>query len=55
MLQWAVIFLFLAIAFAVFGFGGLAQESAFIARILAVIWIVLAILSFMIHWRKRRA
>ncbi len=55
MLHWAVIFFIVAIVAAVFGFGGLAQDSAYIAKILAVIGIVLALVSFVFHRRSRGA
>jgi uncharacterized membrane protein YtjA (UPF0391 family) len=54
MLYWAVIFFIIAIVSAVFGFGGLAHDSAYIAKILAVIGIVLAIVSFLGHRRSSR-
>ena len=54
MLQWAVIFFVIAIISAVFGFSGIAHDSAHIAKILAVIGIILAILSFIFHGRGRR-
>jgi len=53
MLQWGVIFFIVAIVAAIFGFGGLAQDSAYIAKILAVIGIVLALVSFLFHRRSR--
>lgn len=54
MLRWSMSSLGLAIVFAVFGSGGLAQESAIIARILAGIGCVLAILAFLSHWQRRK-
>ena len=54
MLQWAVIFFIVAIISAIFGFGGIASDSAYIAKILAVIGIVLALVSFLFHRRGRR-
>ncbi len=53
MLQWAVTFFILAIVAGIFGFGGIAQDSAHIAKILAVIGIVLALVSFIFHRRSR--
>ena len=53
MLQWAVIFFIIAIVAAVFGFGGVAQDTAYIGKILAVIGIVLALVSFVFHRRSR--
>lgn len=54
MLQWAVIFFIIAIVAAVFGFGGVAQDTAYIGKILAVIGIILAIISFVFHRRSGR-
>lgn len=50
----AVIFFIIAVIAAVFGFGGLADDSAYIAKILAVIGIILAVLSFIFGRRSRR-
>ena len=54
MLYWAVIFFIIAIVAAIFGFSGLAHDSAYIGRILAVIGIILALVSFVFHRRSRR-
>lgn len=51
MIYWAVIFFIIAVVAAVFGFSGLAHDSAYIAKILAVVGIILAILSFVFHRR----
>ena len=51
MLRWAVIFFIIAIVAAVFGFSGVANDTAYIAKILAVIGIILAIISFISHRR----
>jgi uncharacterized membrane protein YtjA (UPF0391 family) len=53
MLQWAVVFFIVAIVSAIFGFSGIAADSAYIAKILAVIGIVLALVSFMFHRNRR--
>jgi uncharacterized membrane protein YtjA (UPF0391 family) len=48
MLRWALIFLVVAILAAVFGFGGIAGESAWIAKIfLLLVFLVLAVVSFL--------
>ncbi|MBA3686090.1 MAG: DUF1328 domain-containing protein [Planctomycetes bacterium] len=47
MFYWAIVFFLVAIAAAIFGFSGLANDSAYIAKILAVIGIILAIISFL--------
>lgn len=46
MIYWAFIFFVIAVVAAIFGFSGLAHDSAYIAKILAVVGIILAILSF---------
>ena len=47
MLRYAVIFLVVAIIAAVFGFGGIAGEAAWIAKILLVVFLILAVVSFL--------
>lgn len=54
MLHWAVIFFIIAIIAAIFGFSGVAQDTAYIGRVLAVIGIILAIISFVFHRRSGR-
>ena len=54
MIYLAVIFFIIALVAAVFGFGGLASDSAYIAKILAFIGIILAVLSFLFGRRARR-
>ena len=46
MLHWAAVFFVIAIIAAVFGFGGIAIESAWIAKILFGVFVVMAVLSF---------
>ena len=46
MLNWAITFLVLAIVAALFGFGGIAAESAYFAKILFFVFIVLFLVSF---------
>jgi uncharacterized membrane protein YtjA (UPF0391 family) len=46
MLRWAAIFLVVAIVAAVFGFGGLAGDAAWMAKVLLVVALVIAIVSF---------
>jgi uncharacterized membrane protein YtjA (UPF0391 family) len=53
MIYWAVVFFIVAIAAAIFGFSGLANETAYIGRILAFIGIVLALISYLGHRRSR--
>ncbi len=55
MFYWAIIFFIIAIIAAVFGFGGIAQDSAYIAKILAVIGLILAVVSFVFYRRSPRS
>jgi uncharacterized membrane protein YtjA (UPF0391 family) len=52
MLRWALIFLLVAILAAVFGFGGIAGEAAWIAKILLFVFLILAVIS-LVMGRKR--
>jgi len=54
MLGWAVVFLIIALVAAIFGFGGIAAESAGIAKLLFVIFLVLFVISLIFGWRGRR-
>ncbi|MBM9402520.1 DUF1328 domain-containing protein [Gluconacetobacter azotocaptans] len=45
MLRWTLIFLVLALVAAVFGFGGVAADFAYIGKILFFIFLVLFIVS----------
>ena len=54
MLYWAVVFFIIAIVAAVFGFTGIARDSAYIGKIIAVICIILAIISFIFSRRSAR-
>jgi uncharacterized membrane protein YtjA (UPF0391 family) len=47
MLRWAVIFFVVAIIAGVFGFGGIAADSAWIAKICFFVFVVLAFMSFL--------
>lgn len=51
MLNWAVIFLIIAVVAAIFGFSGVAGAAANIAWILAVVGIILAIAFFVMGRR----
>ncbi len=52
MLNWAVIFFVIAIAAGIFGFSGVANDLAYIGKILAVVGIILTIVSFVSHRRR---
>lgn len=47
MLNWALTFLVLALVAAVLGFGGIAADSAYIAKILFLVFLVLALVGFL--------
>lgn len=55
MLYWAVVFFVVAIVAAIFGFTGIANESAYIGKIIAVVGIILAIVSFIFSRRSMRS
>jgi uncharacterized membrane protein YtjA (UPF0391 family) len=46
MLNWAVTFLVLALVAAVLGFGGIAAESAYIAKVIFFVFLIFAVVSF---------
>jgi uncharacterized membrane protein YtjA (UPF0391 family) len=48
MLRWALLFLVVAIIAAIFGFSGVAADSAWIAKILFFVFIVLFVLSLIV-------
>lgn len=49
MLTWVLIFLVVAIVAAVFGYGGIAAEATGIAKILFFIFLVLFIVTLLMH------
>jgi uncharacterized membrane protein YtjA (UPF0391 family) len=53
MLWWALVFLIIAIIAAVFGFGQIAAGAAFIAKILFFVFLVLFIVSLIMHGVRR--
>ncbi|OUM01338.1 hypothetical protein A8M77_16360 [Variovorax sp. JS1663] len=53
MLYYAVVFLVIALVAALFGFGGIAASAVGIAKILFVIFIVLALASFIAGLMRR--
>ncbi len=54
MFHWAVVFFIIAIIAAIFGFSGVAHDTAYIGKILAVVGLILAVLSFAFHRRSSR-
>jgi uncharacterized membrane protein YtjA (UPF0391 family) len=55
MLRLAILFLVIALIAAVFGFGFVATEFMYGAKILFVVFIILAVLSFLFHGYRRRS
>ena len=53
MLHYAVVFLVIALIAAVFGFGGIAASAVGIAKLLFVVFLVLALASFLFGLIKR--
>ena len=51
MLRWALIFFVVAIVAAIFGFGGVAGEAAWIGKVLLVVFLILAIVSVLMGRR----
>ena len=54
MLRWALIFLVVALVAGVLGFGGIAGTSMGIAKILAMIFVVLFLVSLVMHLVRGR-
>ena len=48
MLHYAVVFLVIALIAAVFGFGGIAASAVGIAQVLFFVFLVMAVLSFVV-------
>jgi uncharacterized membrane protein YtjA (UPF0391 family) len=53
MLHYAIVFLIVALIAAVFGFGGIAVGAAGIAKVLFVVFLIGAVVSFLMHGRSR--
>lgn len=47
MLNWSITFLVVAIIAAILGFGGIAAESAWMAKVLFLVFLVLFLVSFL--------
>jgi uncharacterized membrane protein YtjA (UPF0391 family) len=47
MARWAIIFFIVALIAAVFGFGGIAGEAAWIGQVLLFVFLVLAVVSLL--------
>jgi uncharacterized membrane protein YtjA (UPF0391 family) len=55
MLQWALIFLVVALIAGVLGFGGIASASAGIAKVLFFIFLILFVAGLIAHMVRGRA
>lgn len=55
MLRWALIFFVVALVSAVFGFGGIAGEAAWIGKVLLVVFLILAVCSMVMGRRGSSA
>ncbi len=55
MLQWALSFLVIALLAAIFGFGGVAAVSIELARILFFVFIVLFLITAVMHLVRGKA
>jgi uncharacterized membrane protein YtjA (UPF0391 family) len=53
MLHYAVVFLVIALVAAVFGFGGIAASAVGIAKLLFFVFVVMAIVSFVIGLMRK--
>ena len=51
MLRWAIVFLIVALIAGVFGFGGVAADAAWIAKVLFFVFIALFVISFVLGKR----
>ncbi|MBC7605163.1 MAG: DUF1328 domain-containing protein [Ramlibacter sp.] len=54
MLHYAVVFLVIALVAALFGFGGIAAGAVSIAKILFFVFVIMAIVAFVIGLGRRR-
>lgn len=48
MLRWAILFLIVAIVAGVFGFGGIAGEAAWIAKVLLFVFVILFVVALVL-------
>ena len=53
MLHYAVVFLIIALIAAVFGFGGIAARAVGIAKILFFVFVIMAVVTFVLSLLKR--
>jgi uncharacterized membrane protein YtjA (UPF0391 family) len=55
MLSWSLTFFIVAIIAAVFGFGGIAGEAAWVGTVLLVVFLILAVISMVVGRRSSSA
>lgn len=55
MLHYAVVFLVIALVAAVFGFGGIAAGAVGIAKVLFFVFVIMAVVSFIIGLLKKNS
>jgi uncharacterized membrane protein YtjA (UPF0391 family) len=53
-LYWAVVFLVIAVVAAILGFGNIVSGATTIAIVLFVIFLIMAVCSFVFGWTRRR-
>lgn len=53
MLHYAVVFLVIALIAAVFGFGGIAASAVGIAKVLFVVFLLMAVVTFLLGMFRR--
>ena len=51
MIRWAIVFFVIALIAALFGYGGIAGESAWIGQVLLFVFLVLAVVSLILGRR----
>ncbi|HEX4614186.1 MAG TPA: DUF1328 domain-containing protein [Urbifossiella sp.] len=51
MVRWAIIFFIVALVAALFGFGGIAGDAAWIGQILLFVFLILAVVSLILGRR----
>ncbi len=54
MLYWAFLFLVIAVVAAILGFGNIVSGATTIAIVLFVIFLIMAVVSFVFGWTRRR-
>jgi uncharacterized membrane protein YtjA (UPF0391 family) len=52
MLRWALLFFIIAIVAAIFGFGNIAGDAAWIGKILLIVFLILAVVSLLMGGRR---